>query len=318
MTSCIAFANPAAQGAVWFNMLDWHVSVYARNEGERLEVCLRSVNAALAGSDALVSLILNGSTDDGEGVARLLSRQMRLEIWRIDYSDKSNAINQFYHAIRRPARAYGEVDGNVVIAPVAFAVMGARLARDATALTVSGVAVNGRTMPKWSEALERGGRLMGNLHALRPSLVERMVARGIRLPVGLYRGDGLLGTLAAHDLDTLGQPWVDARVVGEREAHVEINQLSPFRPSHLRRLLRRRVAQMRGVMEKAAYAEILYRDGVEGLPIFADDMIAGYLAVHGRPRVKALDYPFLRLAIAQSSAAVRPGAAALAARRVME
>lgn len=298
-------------------MLEWHVAVYARNEGERLEACLRSVAAALAGMDALVSVILNGATDDGELVARRLAGEMRLEIWRIDHSDKSNAINQFYHVIRRPARAYGEVDGNVVIAPAAFRVMGARLARDATALTVSGVAVNGRTMPKWGPALERGGRLMGNLHALRPSLVERMVARGIRLPVGLYRGDGLLGTLAAHDLDTLGQPWMDARVVGEREAQVQIHQLSPFRPSHLQRLWRRRVAQMRGVMEKAAYAEILYRDGVEGLPAFADDMIAAHLAAHGRPRVAALDRPFLLLAIAQSGAAARPGAAALAARRVM-
>ena len=298
-------------------MLDWHVAVYAVNEAERLAACLHSILAALAGSSFRISLVLNGTSDGSEPIAGAIALAgAPIDIYRIAHADKSNAINHFYYELRRPARLYAEVDGHVKIAKVALQVMGDRLARDAAALTVSGIAINGRTMPKWDAERAKGGRLMGGLHALRPALLDRMVARGIRLPIGLYRGDGLIGSMAAHDLDPRHIPWDNARVAGEREAHVEVHQLNPLRPVHLRRQFRRKISQMRGMIENAAIAEIIYRDGFEGLPRFADDMIATYLARHAPPMVSWPDRVFQRMAIARSRAAIRPGEAALVARKV--
>jgi hypothetical protein len=296
-------------------VLDWHVAAYAVNEAERLEACLRSAVAALEGTKFQISLILNGSTDGSEQIARQMTRSgSPISIYRIDYPDKSNAINQFYYHIRQPARYYAEIDSNVIIAPYALRTMAARLDRDPLALTVSGIATNGRTMPKWDAERARGGRLMGNLHALRPEFVDRIVAHGFRLPVGLYRGDGLIGSMAAHNLDPQHSPWDNARVAGEREAHVLIHQLSPWRISHLKRQFRRKISQMRGTIENAALQNIIYCDGFAGLPENADDMITQYLAKHPLPPVGAADRIFQRMAVQRSATAARPAPGTLQAR----
>jgi glycosyltransferase involved in cell wall biosynthesis len=298
-------------------VLDWHFAVYAANERERLAACLRSLSAALAGTNHLISVILNGSTDGSEAIALAAARtDPCIEVWRIAHADKSNAINQFHATIRKPAWLYGAADGNVVIRPRALQVMADRMARDPHALAVSGIAINGRTMPKWTPERARGGRLMGNLHALRPDFLDRMTARGIRLPTGLYRGDGLLGTMAAHNLDPLTTPWDNARIAGEELAQVEVFQLSPWRASHLRRAFRRKINQIRGEIEKAAIRAIIADRGFEALPDNADDMIRTHLATHAPPPASGIDRYFQHLAITRSTAAIRPQAPALAARRV--
>ena len=77
-----------------------------------------------------------------------------------------------------------------------------RLQNDPHAMAVSGAAINGRTMRlATAETLSRGGKMHGQLHAFRPDFLDRMVARGIKLPVGLYWGDGLLGSMTAYNLN---------------------------------------------------------------------------------------------------------------------
>ncbi len=299
-------------------MLDWNVAVYCANEAARLQGCLDSILAALTGRRALVTVILNGSRDGSLNIACAAARAGKpVEVFQIAATDKSNAINQFYHALRSPARAYAGVDGYVFVGPNSFMAMEQRLATDSHALAVTGVATSGRTMRLATEAtLAEGGRLHGQLHALRPTFLDRMAARGIRLPIGLYRGDGLLGSMAAHDLDPLANPWDNSRVPGVADATYAIQVLSPFKPRDLRRQFSRKVRQMRGTIENAAIKSIIYRAGYEGLPRNADDMILEHLVAHGSPTVPAMDYVFQQLAIRHAKRAARPAQADLMAHRV--
>ena len=180
------------------DVLDWNVAVYCVNQGARLQGCLDSVTAALAGRRALITVILNGSCDTSLDVVRAAARSGQpIEAFQIAAADKSNAINQFNYALRSPARAYAGVDGYAYVGPASFEAMRHRLDADPHLMAIATVATTGRTMQRTAAAaLRTGGQLTGQLHAMRPDFLDRMVARRVRLPVGLYRGDGLLNSMA--------------------------------------------------------------------------------------------------------------------------
>ena len=270
----------------------------------------------------LITLIVNGSNDDSVAVARRAAAGLGVElrIFTIAHGDKSHAINCFLHdrTIRADASLYFCVDGYVVISPGSFDAIAARLRECPGALAVSGVASNGRTARDMARrAVEVGGVLQGQFHALRPDFVRRIVEGGIRLPIGLYRGDGLLGSMAAHDLDPVHNAWDNARIVGAAEALFEIDALSVLRWRDLRRQFRRKVRQMRGRVENAAIKRLVHVGGYQALPRFADDMMGDFLSVNDVPAVSPQDRPFMALALRQHRAAQRPAEDALQVVRVL-
>jgi len=299
-------------------LLDWDVAIYCVNEAGRLRGCLASVAAALAGSAARISVILNGSTDESITIAREAAGSgAPVAIFSIATADKSNAMNQFYYNICAPARAYAGVDGYVEVGPESFRAMQAHLQNNPHALAVTGVALNGRTMKLATEpTLRKGGQLHGPLHALRPEFLDRMVARGIRQPFGLYCGDGLLCSMAAHDLDPIGTRWDDTRVQGVAEATYEIPALSLFKPRDLQRQYRREIRQMRGRIENAAIKSIIYTGGYEALPASSFEMARMYLAAHKLPPAPVSRRLFQLLAVRSVDRGGMPAPERLLARAV--
>lgn len=288
--------------------LDWNVAIYCLNEEKRLRGCLESVLAALGECNALVTVILNGSRDGSADIARSFAAAGRpVELFRIAAGDKANAINQFNYRLRSPARAYGGVDGYVHVARGSFRAMEERLASDPAAVAVTGVCRNGRTMCLATQAtLTVGGQLHGQLHSFRRDFIDRMVASGIKLPVGIYWGDGLLGSMAAHDLDAIGKPWENRRISGVAAATYDIPPLSVLRPRDLRQQLRRKIRQQRGRIQNAAIKELIYKFGYQGLPDDAEVMVADYLAANGPPRVGWPDRLFQRLALQEARQSRNP------------
>ena len=284
------------------NELDWNIAVYCLNEEKRLRGCLDSVLAALGGCKALVTVILNGCRDgSAEIVKSFAAAGYPVELFRIAAGDKANAINQFNYHLRSPARAYGGVDGYVHVAPTSFRAMGERLAADADAMAATGVCTNGRTMRLATSAtLTVGGQLHGQLHSFRRDFIDRMVAGGIKLPLGIYSGDGLLGSMAAHDLDAVGKLWENRRIAGVAAATYEIPPLSVLRFHDLRRQFRRRIRQQRGRIQNAAVKDLIYRVGYQGLPDDAAVMMTDYLAAHDPPMVAWPDRLFQRLALREA------------------
>ena len=293
---------------------EWNTAVFCQNEAARIGPCLRSIRAAAGDHRILVTLIANGTTDDSVAVAATAARDcgLPLAIYRIEAGDKSNAINRFYYELRVSAAAYFFVDGYVTINPEALEGLAACLATHPHANAATGVCINGRTMRlATQETLEHGGRLHGQLHALRPDFIDRMVARGIRIPLGIYWGDGLLGSMAAHDLDAMTKTWDNTRIVGVADARYEIPTLSVFRYQDLKRQLKRKVRQMRGRLQNQAIKEVIYRAGYEGLPGDADAMVRDYLAPRGTPAMGLLDRPFMARAVREINRAIGPDPALL-------
>jgi len=278
---------------------DLSVAVFCQNEAARIEACLGSIAAAAQGLRVRVSVIVNGSSD---GSADLAERALELpgEVYRIAAGDKSNAINRSLYDLRVPARHYMFVDGYATLAPSSLHAMMGVLDAEPHANAVAGVPGNGRTVAAIrADTLAGTGRLNGQLYALRGDFVARLSQAGYRLPLKLYRGDGLLGSMLCHDLDPIGHSWDGARIAGCGEAVFGIASLTHWKPADLRRQFRRSVRQMRGRLENAAIRAVIYRQGYAGLPEDADDMIAAWLAAGGTPVASPLERPFMMLALRQ-------------------
>ncbi len=281
--------------------IDWDIAVYCRDEQNVVGSCLDAIIQQADPARSALTLILNGCTDASgdRAIAVLAHCRVPATVYSIAYPDKSNAINRFFYQWRHDASLYFGVDAHTTIAPQALANLAAGLDQQPQALAATGISENGRTMRAATEiGLRQGGQLNGPLYAVRASFVERMVAQGVRLPIGLYRGDGLLGSMLAHDLDALAEPFVRSRILSVGTSAFSIRQLSPFRLSDLIRQFRRKIRQMRGILENQAIKDVIYRSGYTALPQYADDMIRAYVAAHGLPRVPLFDRPFLAIALA--------------------
>lgn len=293
------------QPSVW----DWNVAVFCRNEQGSIARCIESIAEAGRAKRTLITLIVNGSTDGSAAFAVDAARRCRvnLAVYTIPHGDKANAMNRFYYELRESADYYFFVDAYAKVSSMALRELETCLATRPDITAATGVAANGRTMSRNSApTLAYGGHLHGQLHALRRDFIDRLVAGGFRIPIGLYYGDGLIGSMAMHDLDPFNVEYKTQRIGGSPEATYEIPVLSPFRLNDLRRQLHRKVRQMRGRLENRAISSILYDHGYQGLPEYADDMILAYLARHKLPRQSLLDRPFQMLALRQVRASSRP------------
>jgi glycosyltransferase involved in cell wall biosynthesis len=293
---------------------DISVTVFCRNEAARIGACLAAIAAAGAGFRLAVTVIANGSTDDSipRAIEAVRGHDVPARIYSIDHADKANAINHSFYELREPARLHVFTDAYAVMAPDSFNGFATMLARHSHALAATGVAGNGRTMMAATDAtLREGGRLHGQLHAFRPDFLDRLTALGLRLPIGLYRGDGLLGSMACHDLDPIANPWDSLRIKGVVEAVYTIPRLSPLRPADIARQFRRKIRQMRGRLENEAIKSVIYANGFGALPAHADDMIRAWLAGGGHIETSRIDRAFMQLALRDIEKSPRAEAARL-------
>jgi hypothetical protein len=266
-----------------------------------------------------VTVVVNGSTDaTARLVAEFASRsRVPLAVFTIQYGDKSNAWNHFIHALGPEANTYFFVDGYAVVSASAFLLLATALQDNPLANAAAAVPTSGRSAKVLARRLVASHGLHGSLHALSRSFVSRLRARGFRLPIGLYRGDGLIGSMAMHDLDPRGQPWRAERVAVVPEATWTQRSLSIASPRDIARHFARKVRQARGRLENAAIKTIIYRSGYDGLPAFADDMIRDWLAeLAAAHRRKSFRDPFTRIALARLSRAVHPAPAELLGRPI--
>lgn len=278
----------------------WSVSVYARNERLNLASCLRAIADARVGNGTHITIILNGSSDSSDIIAHTLARHLQLsaEIYDIRYGDKSNAINQFLYNLRPEAETYFFIDGHATITRPALIELERGLSEADAAVAV----------PESRADTNADGGLQGSLFALKRSLVERIVGAGLKLPVGLYCGDRLIGSFVSNDLDPgdpTAEPRRSIRVVPA--ATWTVAPPSPWRRRDLSRQWRHRICQARGRLENEAIKEIIYRDGYQGLPDHADRMIAEWIDKSPKTRrPNPIRDPFAALAVRQIKRASFP------------
>ncbi len=289
----------------------WSVVVIARNEAARIALCIERVAREMQGRQARLTVILNGSTDGSVEILRQVVPRLEVpaRALHIGFGDKSNAWNQYIFALAPEAETHLFVDGYAHVAPGAFAALALALERTPHAHAASGLPSGTPSAAQQSADMARHGGMHGSLHALRGGFVARVQREALRLPVGLYRGDGLIGSYAMHDFDALGSPWDPSRVALVPEA----TWAAPsFSAAEIGRHLRRRINQARGRWEVEAIKRIIYAEGFAGLPRSADDMLRAFLRDHPQERPGWRDIAG-QLALRRLQASRAPAEAALVA-----
>ena len=271
--------------------MDCCIVVIARDEAVRIGECIARIEDDAADLSARLVVLLNGTTD---GSRRLVSDRLRASklpsyLFEIAAGDKSNAWNQYVHAIAPtlgPVGVHIFVDGYAWVKRGAFRALMDALVSDPYAHAASGMPTGSPSASRVRDQMQQSGGLHGSLHALRAEFLDRVRARGLRLPVGLYRGDGLIGSFAMQDLDPLGSPWDTRRI-----RHVPLaTWAAPVFSLRLGlRYIRRRINQARGRIETVALQDVIYKHGFEALPRFADLMLADYLQANPSKRPGWMD-----------------------------
>lgn len=191
----------------------WAVAILSSRESP-VEL-MASINALACAvtKRARIDVLVNGNASLAKAIAEWCAAQRdipalsSLRIWYITLGDKANTWNWYVHAIWPGAETTYFIDGYVQVAPAALALLDKDLSDNAKALAASGVPGCGRSAEQYKNLALRDGGLHGNLYAFKRSVMDELRIRRIRLPLGLYGYDALVGAMIAFALDPTKNAW---------------------------------------------------------------------------------------------------------------
>ena len=237
------------------------VAVLAHNEERRIARCLGSL--PLGDADVDVHVVVNGSSDRTAEIARGFGGVTVHEYYQ---GGKARSWNRF--VLETPdlcARTFVFVDGDAELVPGSIRALDQALALSHSANAASGLPANGRRVEAYRRGLVSSHGMFGDLYALRGSFVERMRARGIRLPEDLIGDDGLLCAMAKTDLGS-EYAWQETRVAPCLEAGFLCEPASVLLPRTLALQYRRMINYSVRHFQNRIVSAIMRDAGPAGLP----------------------------------------------------
>jgi hypothetical protein len=260
----------------------WSVAILAARESAA--TLSRAITAALAAChphEAIVDVLVNGNPALAQETAALAARgafpcsSNMLRIWSTPAGDKAHAWNQYVHDIWPGGDIVFFVDGYAEVRPDAFAALSRRLAAAPDALGVTGVPSAGRSAAGQREYMLRHGGFHGNMHALSGNALETLRKKGIRLPLGLYRTDSLIGAALLLQLAPESNKWDTSRIVVAGDATWDVQGLASLTLKNVLSQVKRRLRQAQGELENRAVREHLSvrRLPLEQLPGTAHELV---------------------------------------------
>jgi hypothetical protein len=240
----------------------WTLAIIAARESiDTLARCLGATLTACESHGAVIDVVINGNAELAEAAATLVrSGTLHLgpsavRVWSIKVGDKAHAWNQYVHHIWPGGEIAFFLDGYVEARRDAFTALSRRLAEAPEALGVTGVPSSGRSAAKTREYMIRHGGIQGNMHALRGEAMVGIRERGLRLPLGLYRTDSLVGALLLLKLSPESAKWEPRRMAVAADATWDIPGQSAITFRNVKAQFKRVLRQAQGELENRALRE---------------------------------------------------------------
>ncbi|MBT3067034.1 hypothetical protein [Rhodoferax sp. U11-2br] len=245
----------------------WTVVIFACRESlSQLRQTLDSAKVSAA-SCAVVHVLVNGNQALASALAQdLTQRQLSaakneggpdIQVWSIPLADKANAWNQYIHRIWNGEEIAFFVDGYVRLNPDAVDLLGHAVAANAQALAGTGVPTMGRSAKALRENMIVNTGYHGNFCCIKGSTIQRLRDKEIRIPLGLYRTDSLMGAILCYALEPGNHAWEDYRIHVHPTASWGIDAAKWWRWRDVRAAVNRHFRQVRGKLENAALADHL-------------------------------------------------------------
>lgn len=226
---------------------EWSIAIFAARETPA-EVLLTLKKAVAAATQAsVIDIVVNGNQPlldallaDRQTLQSCLSSQVTLRLWRVAFGNKAHAWNQYVEIIWPGTRIAFFVDGYVQVQADNLQRLAESLTASHTALAASGFPMSGRTSRDIQAALQAHGGLHGNLFAIRQTAMQALRQRKIRLPLGLYGFDTVLGGFLGYGLNPQEHAWdLKRRVTTEAGVHWLVREKHWWNPDDLRTQMKR-------------------------------------------------------------------------------
>lgn len=264
--------------------VSWGVVLFAARE--TADVLIRSIDAARSAAvgHTTIDVLVNGNASLATSLAALLAAREAMQsngplrVWSIPHGDKANAWNQYVHHIWRDENVAFFVDGYVQIKPDALGLLAKAMLDDTGFLGGSGVPTQGRSAKGLRINLLVNGGFHGNLCCMKGTVLQRMKQRNIRLPVGLYRTDSLMGAMLAYNLDPSTHEWDDGRIYVHPRATWRFDSKPWWHVATLKGHWSRLQRQARGALENAAFSNHLAKCRLppEQLPLDSQELVMNW------------------------------------------
>ena len=205
-----------------------------------------------------IDVLINGNKDLADQTYHWATRSIphktrHLQIWNIPVGDKGNAWNQHIHAIWQRDMDAIYIDGYVRVTKDAISALSRTLAYNASSLGTSGLPTIGASAAKLRRQMQIEGGFHGNLCSIKSAALEQIRNRNIRIPLGIYRVDGLMGAFLSFGLDSSMHTWDPFRFIPlTAEASWVCDKKKWFHVRSLVAWKNRRERQARGDIENAA------------------------------------------------------------------
>lgn len=283
-------ANDALAEDRFRRRADIAIAVFAaRESANAMSEALAAIRVAAADFPTTVDILVNGNAQLSDALAEIVralpggEADIQIRGWSMNLADKAAAWNTYVHDLWPDAEFTCFVDGYALLNPRAVVSLVDTLVRSPdTVYAATGIPSSGRSAASLAAQMTRHGGIHGNFYVLRrPAMVE-IRRRGFRLPVGLYRTDGLLGAVLAYAFDPAANAWNAEAIVVDPRASWTFGALRWWHAHdwavHARRMLR----QARGILENlACKAHLAHeRRAPESLPQSAFELITGWRERH--------------------------------------
>ncbi len=263
---------------------EWSVALFsAREDSETLRASVMAAVTAAGNRRAVVDVLINGNgrlaaAMAGVTTAWTAGTSTSVRIWNIALSDKANAWNQYIERIWPGSRVAFFVDGYARVAPDAFDRLSARLEAAPPALAAAAVPSIGRSAGESRARMLKASQLHGSLYALRGSTVERLRARGVKMPLGMYRVDAWLSSALNFNFDPGASAWREDRITVVSDATWTRRPGSLWRPEDVIGHVRRACYQAMGRFEEHALRDYLVVRGESAtrLPLEPTELIRSW------------------------------------------
>lgn len=192
----------------------WSIAIFAARETvAELLLTLEKVVAA-ASRPSTIDIVVNGNRAlhnallaDTAPLLACLSPLTSLRLWYVAYGNKAHTWNQYVATMWPQSSTAFFVDGYVQVQADNLQRLAESMERSDTALAASGFPMSGRSSGEIQAEVNTHGGLHGNLFAIRQETMQALRDRNIRLPVGLYGFDTVLGGFLGFGLDPAQHEW---------------------------------------------------------------------------------------------------------------
>lgn len=192
----------------------------SRESRETLSLSIESVLTATRDTAAILDIIINGNLALAEEIKNYITSihftgeaKKLIRLWFLPVADKARAWNVYLHEICPFTDIVYFIDGYVQVAPNSLNNMAIGLYLSKIALAASGVPTMGAQAKKLRETMLTMGGIHGNLYAVYGKVLKNLHRIGFKLPLGLYRGDALLGAVMCFNLNPAKYTWDHKRIL---------------------------------------------------------------------------------------------------------